>query len=543
MLIDEKLFPFPNIREQQKQIIEELNKLDDTKKFIFIQAGTGVGKSALAVSICRTLGKGFILTTTKQLQDQYNKDFNKLSFTHIKGKGNYSCNEQGYDKLNVDNAICNFDKEYKCDAKGKNKCVYYKLREKANKSEVFCTNYHFFFRNCDCGKWVKNRDVMIFDEAHRLEDILVDFAGFDFNPANIIYKFFDGNDTLLSLYNNINPNDNDETIYRKFSNMYIDLIVPRWESLNAEIEDCVRNKDLNRATLLNTEFRELDRLYRKGEYFLTTTPDKWVMSFKEVQSKTMKGYYAHIQPLFAGDVFYRFLYKKDDVEGPKAEKFVFMSATILDEKQYAKSLGFPEEECAFINFESPFDPSLSPIYKANVDTNYNTIRTDYYAKVVCEYVKRICERHKGQKGIIHTGNQTVTRILFDKFKNDPRFLFRLDDVTNDMIYEHHINSALPTVLVSSSLIEGADLYDDLSRFQIICKLPYLSLDDLRIRKLSKQQPRWYTLKMWARLIQACGRSTRSEKDSSVTYILDAAFNRELSKDTTFIPKYFKDRIQ
>ena len=112
-----------------------------------------------------------------------------------------------------------------------------------------------------------------------------------------------------------------------------------------------------------------------------------------------------------------------------------------------------------------------------------------------------------------------------------------------MIYEQHINSTSPTILVSSSLIEGADLYDDLSRFQIICKLPYLSLDDLRISKLSKQQPRWYTLKMWARLIQACGRSTRSEKDSSVTYILDAAFNRELSRDTSFIPKYFKDRIK
>lgn len=543
MLIDKKLFPFPTIRDQQKQIIDELNKLDDTKKFIFIQAGTGVGKSALAVSICRTLGKGFILTTTKQLQDQYNKDFNKLSFTHIMGQSNYNCNEPGYEKLTVDNAICVFNNEYKCEAKGKNECVYYALRGKANNSEIFCTNYHFFFRNCSCGKWVKNRDVMIFDEAHRLEDILVDFAGFDFNPVNIINKFFNGDESLLNLYNNISPNDNDETIFRKFSNIYEDLIVPRYEELNAEIADCVKNKEFDKATLLNTEFRELDRLYKKGEYFLTTTPDKWVMSFKEIQSKNIKGYYSHIQPLFAGDVFYRFLYNKDAPEGPKANKFVFMSATILDEKQYAQTLGLPDEECAFINFESPFDPSLSPIYKANVVTNYNTIRTDNYAKVICEYVKRICDRHKGQKGIIHTGNQTITRILLDNFKNDNRFLFRIDDVTNDMIYERHINSTSPTILVSSSLIEGADLYDDLSRFQIICKLPYLSLDDLRISKLSKQQPRWYTLKMWARLIQACGRSTRSEKDSSVTYILDAAFNRELSRDTSFIPKYFKDRIK
>ncbi len=91
MILDEAKFPFPTIRDQQKEVIEELNKITDDKKYIMLQCGTGTGKSALAVGISNTIGPSFILTTTKQLQDQYDKDFSKTSFCHIKGKGNYDC--------------------------------------------------------------------------------------------------------------------------------------------------------------------------------------------------------------------------------------------------------------------------------------------------------------------------------------------------------------------------------------------------------------------------------------------------------------------
>ena len=99
-------------------------------------------------------------------------------------------------------------------------------------------------------------------------------------------------------------------------------------------------------------------------------------------------------------------------------------------------------------------------------------------------------------------------------------LVRLDDVTNNIILDKHIKSK-NTVLVSSSLQEGVDLKDDLSRFQIIVKLPWLSLADPRTKKLTDQNNKWYSTEMWRRLIQSWGRSTRSSDDSSDTFILDS----------------------
>ena len=47
----------------------------------------------------------------------------------------------------------------------------------------------------------------------------------------------------------------------------------------------------------------------------------------------------------------------------------------------------------------------------------------------------------------------------------------------DEVITKHIDSTEPTVLISPSLHLGLDLKDDLSRFQIIVKVPYGNLGD------------------------------------------------------------------
>ena len=51
------IFPYPNIREQQKEAIDfSINALTkDDKKFVIIEAGTGVGKSAIGLTLSRYL--------------------------------------------------------------------------------------------------------------------------------------------------------------------------------------------------------------------------------------------------------------------------------------------------------------------------------------------------------------------------------------------------------------------------------------------------------------------------------------------------------
>jgi ATP-dependent DNA helicase DinG len=56
----------------------------------------------------------------------------------------------------------------------------------------------------------------------------------------------------------------------------------------------------------------------------------------------------------------------------------------------------------------------------------------------------------------------------------------------DEIIAEHANGTRPTVLISPSLHTGLDLKDDLSRFQIIVKLPYPDLGDRWINEKRKR---------------------------------------------------------
>ncbi len=87
-----KHFPYDVPRKEQVSAIEFGLKafLEDDKKFCIIEAGTGVGKSAVGVTVARVLnehllktdefGSGaYFLTTQKVLQEQYENDFGKPS--------------------------------------------------------------------------------------------------------------------------------------------------------------------------------------------------------------------------------------------------------------------------------------------------------------------------------------------------------------------------------------------------------------------------------------------------------------------------------
>jgi Rad3-related DNA helicase len=126
--------------------------------------------------------------------------------------------------------------------------------------------------------------------------------------------------------------------------------------------------------------------------------------------------------------------------------------------------------------------------------------------------------------------------------DDNRFLFREPGVRNEDILDIHLKSDQPTVLISPSMSHGVDLKDDLARFQIIIKAPYLPVNDKRIESLMKQDFNWYQNKMLSSFIQACGRGVRSHKDFCATYVLDAAIIEAIIRNRSKIPKYFIDRF-
>ena len=75
---------------EQKRVLQQIQEVIDSKqrKVILIQAPTGFGKSWVALALAMKYGAS-ILTSTVDLQEQYQNEFNFL--TTVKGKTRYPC--------------------------------------------------------------------------------------------------------------------------------------------------------------------------------------------------------------------------------------------------------------------------------------------------------------------------------------------------------------------------------------------------------------------------------------------------------------------
>ena len=93
------------------------------------------------------------------------------------------------------------------------------------------------------------------------------------------------------------------------------------------------------------------------------------------------------------------------------------------------------------------------------------------------------------------------------------------------------------------MCEGVDLKDDLSRFQIIVKVPSPYLGDPLIRKRMNKWEKWYPLQTAKTIVQAAGRSIRSESDSATTYILDSDWDRFYNRNRYLFPQTFKKSLK
>jgi ATP-dependent DNA helicase DinG len=93
------------------------------------------------------------------------------------------------------------------------------------------------------------------------------------------------------------------------------------------------------------------------------------------------------------------------------------------------------------------------------------------------------------------------------------------------------------------LVESKIQKDELSRLQIITKVPYPNIGDRRINEKRKINEQWYSWQTALRLIQGYGRSIRSKEDWAKTYVLDSAFGYFVEKNRNILPDWFIQAIQ
>ena len=230
----------------------------------------------------------------------------------------------------------------------------------------------------------------------------------------------------------------------------------------------------------------------------------------------------------------------------KCDKTLMMSATILDKDAFCTSTGLAPETVKFIRVGSDFPIWNRPIYPLNIaPLNYSQLQQDNVQKAIARVIDTIMTRHSLEKGIIHITSYKQLNFIRENISQDNRcrLLETNHEVERDEVITEHVNSTKPTVLISPSLHLGLDLKDDLSRFQVITKVPYPSLGDRWIDEKRKRSGQWYIWQTALKLVQGYGRSIRSNEDWAVTYVLDGMFESFVNRNKNILPDWFSTPIK
>ena len=514
-------------RLQQDQILEFVKDSiqNRDKKFIMIDAPTGTGKSYAAIMIAewyrKTINKKAkidVLTNTKILQDQYIRDFSFIA--NLKGKGNYWCRKQNMSC--GDASILNKSTENRCEV-----CPYKIAQSHFVRNPLSLTNFHLITSYAMYSPDLlaeRGAKLLIIDEAHSFEETFCDFVASVFSERSL---------KLLDVWQPWMERDLDNiTSLTEAADWVESILVPLLAAKAADlIEEAKEVRARAKKLALVQKADHVDKTMCKLNRFVNDRKNyetNWSFE-KELDN------YGHVRVLV--EPIWGNIYLKETF-WDNYDHVIFMSGTILDKELFSYIMGVDAEESTHLVLPCPFDAEKRPVIylKFGKMSYYNKKET--FARAV-PILTKILEKNAKHKGIVHTSNYELSNWIKASIK-DKRFIFH-DSATREKSLETHLTSSLETVLVSPSMFTGIDLKDDFSRFQVILKVPFPNLVSKKIKRRLEIKPEWYNWKTLIDLLQAYGRSVRSEEDWAETYILDECFDQILNNK--IVPQYFIDALK
>ncbi len=529
------MFPHEEIRPQQTLAMDFLKDtfLENKKKFCIIEAGTGVGKSALGIYCANLLynsatdkDKGaYFLTTQKLLQDQYSVDYADQNLLSLKSSSNYSCKYyKGSSCGESLRLLKTADKKspfFKCCAIN---CHYKKEKENFINGKKGITNFSYFLAETVYAGKLKPRNLLVIDEAH--------------NTASELSKFIEV--TISERFCRSQKVDfpNNLTQHQAFNwvkDKYYPHVRSRLKHMEGFLEQHSGLKEkIKEIHSVSKNFDLLDKHVCKVKRFIDRyDKENWVFNMLEQQGRSMRK--IEFKPIDVSKYAYEYLFNR-------ADHVLFMSATVLDKDGFCQLLGIEEKDCGYMSLPSPFPVENKPIITAGI----GKMSAQYIDKTLpnlAKAVESIMEEHKTDKGIIHCHSYKIAHFLRKNVKKGKSRLIYHTSEDREEALEAHKNSNKPTILLSPSMTEGVDLKGDYSRFQIICKIPYPYLGDKLIRKKMNKWKWWYPLQTAKTIIQSIGRSVRSKSDYATTYILDEDWNRFYRMNNHLFPEDFHEAIR
>lgn len=545
----EKLDPNFEFRKYQlESIVCIVDRVLGNVKTQVMNAPTGSGKSLTAIIAAGVLWeyykkKTYILVSDLSLFEQYENDLAKykLPWGHLKGKDNYVCARNGNIvscgecALNMvgttalsDEAEAN-RRGYSC---AKN-CEFIKMRNLAIKAPVTVMTYQLYLiqRN-----YVDNmmstvtgeapfpaRDFVICDEAHKLPDIIqshfaprVPTAEPEYmKTLNEYAKKHDltvpNSKMVTTLAANIQSTDNPTAIV---------ALMKRFSDLLSQYQNI--NEEVRKYAQASRQFKTLGKYLTAGNMarecnckfgdFLTLAQELG----DSIAVKTDGENETVINCIYEGQMIKKYFHDVSECE-------LLMSATLGNLQMYRECIGLKtceDEQYKGLDIPSTFDFSKSPIYFSDKNPMSFKEKANSIGPI-CQQIVALLKTHKGERGIIQTGNYENSKKLMERLPADlKRRIILYGSAKEKNFAMTKFMKSTDGILCGPTLLEGLNFDGDKCRFCICMKLPYASLANNLTAAKMKLIPNWYNYDVAAKLEQGFGRGVRFNGDWCVNYILD-----------------------
>ena len=509
-------------RDMQGEVIERMYQaIEGGKRFLVIAAPTGAGKSAILYALANAItdldmiqhdfdGNGAIFTTSqKVLQDQYEADFPDMFV--MKGRNNYPCHQPApsEESTNCDAGICLY-KKAKPDCF--EDCPYKIAKQRAIQSKLVVTNFAYFIGESNNVNAFGKRRLLVIDEAHNIENGLMNYV--ECTISDGLLKFC-GLDIKVPMFDFFED-------YSSFLEDLSDKAIYKAQELEIEMEKnpsmvfTDKKKQYDRLVKLSNKIGFIRYHEKTCRWIADTDIDKRKVAFKPI----------NISPFVKSLVF------------SFADTIILSSATIS--RSYVKNcLGVTDFE--YFEVPSTFPVENRPIFSMNTGKMGYKFINEALPKIVRK-VDELIDEFPDKKGIIHATSYKIARYIEEHSRHWNR-LVPHNSIDRMERLKFHMESTKPTILLSPSMTEGIDLKGDLSRFQIIIKIPYASLADKQIKARMEEDKIWYANLAAVTLMQAYGRSIRSKDDVAMTFILDSAFKYFVKSNEGLFCDWFKEAIK
>lgn len=521
-------FPLEKIRPAQEKALLFIEKsVAAGYRDIILQAPTGAGKSGVLSTVCNWSATelpsidgvpgGYYLTAQKLLQDQLESDIPRykegLGFMRsIKSSVEYPC---AYFKN------CGFGARArkKC---GCQECPYKAAKAAFLSSTIAVTNYSYFFAERRYAGKLEKRKVLALDECHRVEREVIRFV--DLKLSEDLLERFAPTIMSLPAIRNLEELLNwTESVYlpEADNRLVILKVIAEGSSDEAMAKDVF---DLDQHICKT----------RRAVQDAKQNPSEWVFW----QEKTAQGKTEFIaRPLNAGP------FRSEMIDDGGSLR-IYASAYPGEKTIFCRSLGLDPSRTPMCRLASDFPVENRPIHVFGVGSMSRRFQ-EKTMPAMLKTVEKIVNKFPDDRGLIHGHSYDICQKIYDHLAKGPhahRLIFPKKADERASAVELH--SSLPGgILITPSMTEGFDFKDDLARWQILPKVPYLSLGDKQVEAKAAKDPEWYSCETIKAIIQTCGRAVRSSSDHAVTYILDDDFWVLMRKAEYMLPNWFKDAIK